>query len=64
MLGWVYLKVTPRKERQQLAESLAAAMAPLYSGDIHESEEDARAPGKDDTPRVERLASTAGDRTV
>lgn len=37
-LGWVYLKVTSRKERRQLAEPLAAAMASLYSGDIHESE--------------------------
>ncbi len=45
VLGWVYLKVTPREERQQLADSLAAAMTTLHSGDIHESEEDARVPG-------------------
>ena len=44
VLGWVYLKVAPRKERQQLAEPLAAAMTPLHSGDIHESGEYARAP--------------------
>lgn len=63
-LGWLYIKVTPREERQQLAESLAAAMISLYSGDVPECEDGARTPGQDDAPRVERLASTAGDRTV
>ncbi len=33
-LGWVYLKVTTRNERQQLAEPLAAVMASMLSGDI------------------------------
>ena len=63
-LGWIYLKVTPRAERRQLAESIAAAMAPLYSGDMPESEADARAPDKDDTPPPKSPTSTSGDRTL
>jgi len=38
-LGWVYLKVTPRKERHQLDEPLAPAIAPLDSADLRVSGE-------------------------
>ena len=63
-LGWVYLKVTPRRERRKLAESLAATIVRLYSFDISGSEKGARAFGKDDKPPSESPTSTAGDRTL
>lgn len=38
-LGGVYLKVTTRQERQQLAEPLAAVMGPLLSGEISDEQD-------------------------
>lgn len=41
-VGWVYLKVTTRQERLQLAEPLAAVMAPLLSGEISDEQDDCK----------------------
>ena len=41
-LGWVYLKVTTRQERRQLAEPLAAVMGPLLSGEISDEQDDCK----------------------
>lgn len=38
-LGWVYLKVTRREDRRQLAEPLAAVMGPLLSGEIPDEQD-------------------------
>ena len=38
-LGWVYLNVTRRVERRQLAEPLAAVMGPLLSGEIPDEQD-------------------------
>lgn len=37
--GWVYLKVTRREDRRQLAEPLAAFMGPLFSGEIPDEQD-------------------------
>ena len=39
-VGGVYLKVTTRQERRQLAEALAAVMGPLLSGEIFDEQDD------------------------
>jgi len=56
-LGWVYLKVTARKERQQPAEPHVAPTAPVYSEEIPVSEEAG-------TTRVVKTRERHGSSTV
>jgi len=49
-VGWAYLKFTTDQERRQLAEPLAAVIAPLLSGPISEDEEATERIGQDHSP--------------